>query len=87
MIENKILKLIKSKLTVEHISIEDLTSKHQHHKHYNGGGHFKLTVISDDFTNLSLIQRHRLIYSILSDMMKTEIHALSMVTKTTSEYK
>ena len=87
MIEKKILNLIKSKISVEHIYIEDLTHKHQHHKHYNGGGHFKLTVISDDFINLSLIKRHRLVYSILADMLKAEIHALSMITKTTAEYK
>ena len=87
MIEKKILTLIKSKISVEHINITDLTHKHQNHKHYSGGGHFKLTVVSDDFIDLSLIQRHRLIYSILDHMLKAEIHALSMITKTISEYK
>ena len=86
MAKNKILKLIRSKLTVEHISIDDLTSKHQHHKQSTGGGHYKLIVVSNDFNNLTLIKRHKLIYTILKDMLQNEIHALSMITKTTKEY-
>ena len=87
MAKNKILELIKSKLTVEHINIADLTNKHQHHKQYTGGGHYKLIVVSDDFKNLTLIKRHKLIYTILKDMLQNEIHALSMITQTTKEYK
>ena len=87
MVKNKILELIKTKLTVEHISIDDLTSKHQHHKQSTGGGHYKLIVVSNDFNNLNLIKRHKLIYTILKDMLQNEIHALSMITQTTKEYK
>ena len=43
-------------------------------------------LVSNDFTNLNLIQRHQLIYKILKDMIKTEIHALSMKLLDIEEY-
>ena len=46
----------------------------------------KILEISNDFKNLTLIQRHQLIYKILKDMIKTEIHALSMKLLDIEEY-
>ena len=40
--------------------------------------HFTATVISPSFQNLSLIERHKMIYASLGDNMKHEIHALSI---------
>ena len=40
--------------------------------------HFTATVISSSFENLSLIDRHKMIYASLGDNMKQEIHALSI---------
>lgn len=52
----------------------------------SGGGHFYLTIVSDQFENLSRIQRHQKIYQILGDMMKQEIHALSIKAFTPNEH-
>lgn len=46
--------------------------------------HFNVEVISDKFDGLRLIQRHRLIYESLGDLMET-IHALSIKAKTPEE--
>ncbi|MBI4549661.1 MAG: BolA family transcriptional regulator [Candidatus Omnitrophica bacterium] len=43
-----------------------------------GGGHYTLTVISSRFEGLSAVDRHRAVYAALGDLMKTEIHALSI---------
>ena len=56
------------------------------HPNYDGGGHYKLIVISDDFINCTLIQRHQMIYDILKKMIKKEIHAISITAKTIDEY-
>ena len=87
MIQNKILQLIQSKLNIEYIDIKDLTSKHKTHKHYDQGGHYTLIVVSDDFKNISLLERHKIIYNILNGMLKNEIHALSITAKTIGEYQ
>ena len=71
----------------EKISIADFTENHQNHKNYEGGGHFQAVIISDDFKDLSLLQRHKKIYEILGDLMKNEIHAFSMKTYTNEEFQ
>ena len=80
--------IIKSKLTeklnIQYLDIVDETHKHANHPQSNGG-HFRVTIVSDDFSNKSLIDRHKMIYNILGDMIKKEIHALSINAKTVSE--
>jgi len=51
------------------------------------GDHFSLIVISDDFENTSLIERHRMIYSLFEQEITKEIHALQIQTYTKSEWK
>ncbi|MBY0379434.1 MAG: BolA/IbaG family iron-sulfur metabolism protein [Burkholderiales bacterium] len=50
------------------------------------GRHFDAVVVSDEFSNQSKIQRHRLVYNALGDKMKEEVHALSMKLYTVIEW-
>ena len=86
MIKKIIKDKIKNKIKIHFIKIEDLTKTHLNHPNYDGGGHYKLIVISDDFINCTLIQRHQMIYDILKKMIKKEIHAISITAKTIDEY-
>ena len=49
--------------------------------------HFKVKIVAACFEGLSLVQRHKMIYTLLDKEMKREggIHALSLDTKTPSE--
>lgn len=49
------------------------------------GHHFEALIICDDFVGKSNVQRHQMVYKVLGDKMKAEIHALSMKTKTREE--
>ncbi len=50
------------------------------------GSKYTVTVISDNFENKSIIDRHKMIYSIVDEYIKTgEIHALTIFAKTNSE--
>ncbi len=49
--------------------------------------HFKLVLVSDRFDGKSLLMRHRLINSILEDLLQNGIHALAMHTYTESEWR
>ncbi len=42
------------------------------------GTHFEITVVSAAFAGKPLIARHRMIYELLDDLMKTRIHALKI---------
>jgi BolA protein len=50
-----------------------------------GGGHYNVTIVSADFEKKTLVQRHQLIYAALGDMMKHDIHALSINALTPTE--
>lgn len=50
------------------------------------GRHFDAIVVSDEFSNQSRINRHRMIYAALGERMKEEVHALSMKLYTVEEW-
>lgn len=70
----------------EQIEIIDDSASHAGHEGAkSGGGHFDVIIVSDRFADLGKVARHRLVYAALSDMMKSEIHALSINAMTTDE--
>jgi len=84
---NKIKKLINDQINIHHFDIFDKTGNHIDHKINSGGGHFRSIIVSNDFIDKSLIERHRMVYNALGNMMKNEIHAFSMKTLTVDEYE
>jgi BolA protein len=48
-------------------------------------GHFKVEMISEKFTGLTLVERHRLVYKSLSDLMDSRIHALALDLRSTAD--
>jgi len=49
------------------------------------GEHFQAVIVSAEFTGLTRVKRHQLVYAALGDRMREEIHALSMQTLTPAE--
>ena len=84
-----IIRTIKQKLTFlspEKIEIIDESRKHIGHEGAkNGGGHFLLTIVSGNFYKKSNIERHRIIYDALGEMVGRDIHALSIKAYTPEE--
>jgi acid stress-induced BolA-like protein IbaG/YrbA len=57
------------------------------HLHVDGDGHhFEAVIVSAAFEGKRPIARHQMVYAVLGDRMKAEIHALSMKTLTPSEW-
>lgn len=59
--------------------LELIDESHLHAGHAgarSGRGHFRLRIVSSRFEGLNPVQRHRLIYDALDDLMQTDIHAL-----------
>ena len=62
------------------ISIEDDSARHARHPGAaSGGGHYNLRLVSPRFEGTPRVERHRLVYDALADLMQREIHALAMV--------
>ena len=56
------------------------------HGGYNGSvSHLKIIIVSDQFKSKTLLERHRLVYNAMGELMETEIHALSINAKTPEE--
>jgi BolA protein len=68
------------------LEIIDESAKHAGHAGAaSGGGHFIVNIVTPAFENKTLIQRHRLVYNAVGDIMHSEIHALSINAKTPQE--
>jgi BolA protein len=74
-------------LDIQHMEIKDDTDQHIHHKNFDGGAHLSAVIVSSSFNGLNLLERHKRVYEALHDMIKQEIHALSMKTYTLSEWQ
>lgn len=81
---------IKAKITAElaptALVVENQSHLHAGHAGDDGSGesHFRLMVVSKRFNDLSFLARHRMIYAVLHDEMKS-IHALSIKALTPDE--
>jgi len=68
------------------LEIIDESAKHAGHAGAaSGGGHFIVNITAAAFNDKTLIQRHRLVYDAVDDIMHREIHALSIQAKTPEE--
>ena len=69
---------LRDALTPERLEIADDSAAHAGHAGAREGGHFTVRIVSAAFAGKPLIQRHRLIHAAVADLMRREIHALSI---------
>ena len=63
----------------ETLGVEDESHLHEGHAGARDGrGHFRVLIISQAFAEKSLLDRHRMVYKSLGDLMRTDIHALAI---------
>ncbi len=86
-LQNIISKKISDMITVESIHIYDYTAQHRNHATFDGNFHLSMTLVSPDFKEMSLIERHQLVYKAVDEYMHVEIHALTMKTYTPEEHQ
>ncbi len=61
------------------VDLRDESEQHAGHAGAaSGGGHWRLTIVSEAFRGKSAVARHRMIYEALGDLMKRDIHALKI---------
>ena len=75
--KDDLLKIIEESFPESDIEIKDLAGD---------DNHFSVTIRSKKFIGLSRIKQHKMVYEALGNLMKHEIHALSMKTLTLEEW-
>ena len=63
------------------VDLQVIDDSHLHAGHAGaagGHGHFTVHLVSERFSGLPVVRRHRLVYEAVGDMMTTDIHALSI---------
>ena len=58
----------------------------EHLEVHGDGQHFEAVIVCAAFVGKRAVQRHQLVYQVLGDRMREEIHALSMKTLTPEEF-
>ena len=71
-----------------HLAVRDDSHLHAGHAGARGGGgHYSVVVVAAAFEGMGRLERHRLVYSLLGNEMKSTIHALALRTFTPDEWR
>ena len=76
------------KLSAQYLTVDDESALHVAHAEAkkSKGGHYNVTIVSEQFNGKNLLKRHRLVYDILKAEFKEKIHALSVRAYTPDEW-
>ncbi|WP_373974492.1 BolA family transcriptional regulator [Chitinibacter sp. SCUT-21] len=74
-------------LEFESLELFDDSAAHAGHAGAaSGGGHYELTIVSSAFIGKKTLERHRMVYQPLADLIPHRIHALSIRALTPDEF-
>jgi BolA protein len=66
-------------LAPETLELADESGQHVGHEGArSGGGHYRLFIVSNGFRGKSRLERHRMVYAALGELMRGPIHALAL---------
>ena len=76
----EMLRRLNSALSPERVELIDDSEQHRSHGGYNPAGesHFSLAIESAAFAGKNRVQRQRMVYAALGDLMDERVHALSI---------
>jgi BolA family transcriptional regulator, general stress-responsive regulator len=84
---------IRAKLSdgLKPVRLDIVDESHRHAGHAGarseGESHFQVSIVAAAFAGKNRVARQRLVYGLLADELKTDIHALSLTTLTPEEDK
>lgn len=69
------------------LEIADKSAQHRGHAGYRPGGetHFRVAIVAAAFAGKPRVERQRMVYAVLAELMKTQIHALALAVKAPGE--
>lgn len=81
----RIRAVLQERLQPVRLEIRDDSAAHAGHAGAGGMGHFQVRIVSQAFSGRSLVERHRMVHDALAALLRTDIHALALVTKSPDE--
>jgi BolA protein len=87
----RVASAIRSRLTAalepERLDLVDESARHAGHAgaRPEGESHFRVVIVAEAFTGQSRLERQRLVYAALGDLMRSDVHALSIDALTPAE--
>ena len=86
-VATEMLARLNSALSPMRIDLADDSEQHRGHGGYNPAGesHFSLRIESAAFAGKNRVERQRMIYAALGDLMQAQVHALSIKTTAPGE--
>lgn len=87
VIKERITKKLTYALSPFALDVIDESHRHAGHggHHPEGESHFKVEVVSEAFAGKSLVERHRIVNSLLAEELSGRVHALAISAKTPDE--
>jgi len=79
-VATEMLRRLDSSLQPSRLQLVDDSEQHRGHGGYNPAGesHFSLRIESAAFAGKSRVERQRMVYAALGDLMRERVHALSI---------
>ena len=81
----RITALLRERLHPLKLEIRDDSAAHVGHVGGGGKGHFRLLIVSEEFSGKTLVQRHRLVHDALAPLLESDIHALVLSARSPDE--
>jgi BolA family transcriptional regulator, general stress-responsive regulator len=75
------------RLEPQRLELIDDSARHAGHAgaRPEGESHFRLLIVAEAFTDRSRLERQRLVYDALGDLLRTDVHALSITALSPAE--
>lgn len=75
---SRIRAALEREFSPEELDVEDDSAKHAGHAGAREGGHFRVRIVADSFRGKTPIERHRMVFAAVGDLMGRDIHALNI---------
>ncbi|AUG51704.1 BolA family protein [Thalassospira marina] len=87
-VAQQIRDIITAQFAPEKLELIDDSAKHAGHSGADprGESHFSLLIVSQSFEGQNRVNRQRLVYTALDDLLKNRVHALALKTMTPDEW-
>ena len=83
----RIEQILTERFSPLHLRLIDDSANHAGHAGAtSGGGHYKVTIVSESFEGRSLLERHRMVNEALAGLIGGAIHALGLKTLAPSQW-
>jgi BolA protein len=82
---DRIRTTLEAALQPTRLQIEDDSAQHAGHAGARKGGHYRVVIVSAAFDGHALVGRHRMVYEALAELLRTDVHAVSIRALTPEE--